>query len=714
MHCDQQRKAHEQRERNDNRRHSLFARTPKLAAPPLALGKTPTRAIDTRMQDAADFRRRDRTQCYSRHLVRHSYWIPFAALAGLALTLPTGLQMARADGRADRADVLSVAQIKPGMKGYGLTVFEGTEPGKFDVEVIDVLTNFRPKQDLILVKTTHPRLEAAKVVAGMSGSPIYLNGKMVGAYAYGWSFGSEPIAGVTPIRNMLDDLARPLPEFIQGWPLKHSPAAQSRLEASSPNRYTGGSSTGDNSRYNLTEHREQLAARSGLGTGALSAANALGASVQSSVSAAAETQAALTPVNTPLLLGGMSTESVAFASELLSPLGLIPLQAGGGGRATDSNAPQRFVDGGAIGVQLIRGDVSAMGLGTVTRVEGDRLVAFGHPMMEGGVTALPTAIGKVLWFLASSSRSFKIGMPVREVGALVNDRQASIVVSHSAKAPVVPVTVHIKGVPGAPYTDWSFELAHEKFMAPSLLAVAIGNALQATAADRQDVSWNASSEIHFKGFPSITVEDFGVSIGGTPDESELVRSNVVSAVGAVLNNPWEPAFVERVEVNIELRYSREIYRLKGAELLDPEPEAGGEARVRLNLVPFAGPVVQRVIKLPVPKHLAGSKVKVLIRPGYAVEKPTGTPESLLELVGTLADPNYPPKSVVLSYDAGEGLTHRNHVALNLPPGVVDTASSTSSNVAPAQQKSERHLVTDLSYFLVGQDTVILQVKPIKQ
>ena len=107
--------------------------------------------------------------------------------------------------------VMPVSEIKTGMKGYGLTVFRGTEPERFDVEVLGVIRQFRPHQDLVLIKTSHPRLEIAKVVAGMSGSPIFLNNKMIGAYAYGWQFGSEPIAGVTPIQSMLDELARPLP-----------------------------------------------------------------------------------------------------------------------------------------------------------------------------------------------------------------------------------------------------------------------------------------------------------------------------------------------------------------------------------------------------------------------------------------------------------------------------------------------------------------------
>ncbi len=316
--------------------------------------------------------------------MRSSSLLFAAALVGLLLPLPLGLHPAHADGASNRPDIMPVSDIHPGMKGYGLTVFQGTKPERFDVEVIDVLKNFRPKQDLILVKTKHPRLEITKVVAGMSGSPIYLNDKMIGAYAYGWSFGSEPVAGVTPIRNMLDELARPLPDRIDGWPLRLMPVAGK--PAAAPERRAsndgGRRYQGELGHYDLREHAAQLARAVGLDN--------------------SRVVSALTPVSTPILMGGMSSRSIAFAQQLMAPLGLEPLQAGGGA-STEASAPTRYVDGGAVGVELVRGDMSAMGLGTVTRVEGDKLVAFGHPMSELGVTALPTAIGRVLWFFGQRS-----------------------------------------------------------------------------------------------------------------------------------------------------------------------------------------------------------------------------------------------------------------------------------------------------------------------
>jgi len=622
--------------------------------------------------------------------VRAPTLIVLAAVVGLLAPLPLGLGSAFADGLTRRKDVMPVDQIKPGMKGYGLTVFEGTKPDKFDVEVIGVLENFRPRQELILIKAKHPRLDVAKVVAGMSGSPIFIGGKMVGAYAYGWTFGKEPVAGVTPIRSMLDDLSRPLPKQIDGWPLQPLPkkrGLRASRRPSSVNRFAGAPST-----YDVRAHAVQVA--------------------RVHEQLVPDANSPVRPVATPLLLGGMTPGAVAVARELFAPLGLEPLQAGGGG-GTEASAPTRYVDGGAVGVELIRGDMSATGLGTVTRVEGDKLVAFGHPMMEAGVTALPTAVGRVLWFLASQMRSFKIGRTVRPVGALVNDRMASIVVSHSAQAPVIPVSMKIRGVPGAPFTQWNFEVAHEKFLSPSFLAVALGSALQATAAERQDVSWNAKSRLKIKGHPAIELEDFGVSVGGTPAPEQFIRSNLVRAVGMLLNNPWQPVLVERVEMEIQLRFAREVLRLRGAEVLESEIEAGQPARIRLTLLPYSGKPITRVISVPIPAHHAGKTLNLTIEPGYKVDKEKAPPERFSSLVQNLEDPVYPPKSIVVTYDTGDAaVAFQGHVVRNLPPGAFDTICPTTSSVAPVPFESQVRHVVKVQDFMTGQDRVSVTVKPV--
>jgi hypothetical protein len=615
-----------------------------------------------------------------------------ATLAALLAALPLQPTVAQASKRSFRADTIPVDAVRPGMKGYGLTVFEGTRPERFGVEVIDVIKNFRPNQDAILVKTMHPRLDVVNVVRGMSGSPIFLEGKMAGAYAYGWAFGKEPVAGVTPISDMLEDLERPLPQSIHGFPLQLLPAAPAVGRAPQA-RWDGGSGRfqGNPGSYSVTAHAQQLRGQAG---------------------SRGTAQGGLQPVATPILLGGVGEAAFGLAQQLLQPLGLEPVQGGGGSGTPDASTPSHYEDGGAIGVQLVRGDIGATGLGTVTRVEGDRLVGFGHPMLNAGVTALPTAIARVTWVLASEASSFKLGTAVRPLGAMINDRQASIVVSESASAPLIPVEFEVDGVPGAPHGHWSFEIAHEKFMAPSLLAMALGNALEATGAERQDVSWSAVSTLKVRGYPAVKIEDFGVSVGGTPDQEEFGNSNLVSAVGAVVNNPWEPAFIESVKMKIQLRYAREIVRLRGARALDAEVDAGGTARVALTLLPFHGAPIERMITVPMPPHLAGSSVKLTILPGHSVPREQAAPETLAEFISNLENPIYPPKSIVVSYQQGTGMAFKGRVAENLPPGALDRLRLRSNSIAPEPFQSKSHHVVQLNDFMIGAATVDVQVKAV--
>ncbi|HEY8087655.1 MAG TPA: hypothetical protein VIF09_07420, partial [Polyangiaceae bacterium] len=354
--------------------------------------------------------------------------------AGIALSLLLAVPLARGDAKPA---TIGVDEIRDGMKGYGLTVFKGTEPERFDVEVIGVLHHFRPGEPLIVVKTMHPRLEVVKTVRGMSGSPVYLDGRLAGAYAYSLSaFEAEPVAGVTPIDLMLTEMRRPIPAGF--WPLERTAplphgnaAAKPHAQHASLDRFDGAPGT-----YSLEEHAHQLAAR-------------LGGSYDGHSTAL--------PAATPLMLSGVSDRAAAALRALVEPLGLDPLQ-GGGGDAPDPHAPLHFVNGGGLGVQLARGDVSAMGLGTATYVDGAGKVAgFGHPMLGGGDEALPACIGKVLWINASTQASHKVGECARSLGTLVQDRQTAIILDENIVAPTIPMDVEVVGAVGALKTHWHSE-----------------------------------------------------------------------------------------------------------------------------------------------------------------------------------------------------------------------------------------------------------------
>ncbi|WP_245678145.1 SpoIVB peptidase S55 domain-containing protein [Chondromyces crocatus] len=622
--------------------------------------------------------------------------VPLSLLAGAVCSVAVGVGLAEAV--TDPSDVMPLSEVKPGMKGYGLTVFSGTTPEKFDVEVISTLRNFRPRQDLVLIKTpNHPRLTAARTVAGMSGSPIYLNGKMIGAYAYGWLFGVEAIAGVTPIRSMLDELARPVPKALipgAGAPLPvarrvEAAPAEGRSEQMAQ-RFQGPAEA-----YDLNRHAKAVAARV---APALTPPESTG----------------LSRASTPIMLGGFGGTSLKMAHDLLGPLGLDPLQAGGGSSMKpEADAPTKYVDGGAIGVEMVRGDVSAMGIGTVTRVSGDRLLAFGHPMLNGGLTNLPTAVAKVHWILASHNRSFKIGEAARSLGTLVNDRQAAIVVDTSRKAPVFPVALKIDGMPGAPHPVWNMEVAHDQFLAPAFVSMALGNALEATAAERVDLTWRAVSRVKIGRYGTISLVDFGAGNGSPLSSDDFSRSRLVRAMGSLLNNPWEQVVVERVDTQVKVSFGREVAQLRGAKVLSPELEVGEKARIRLDLQPYQGALESRVIEVPIPPELAGRDVEVEIQPGYDVERPLATPSNVAELVAMLPNQYFDAESMVATVKLREnGAAFQGKVASRLPPGAMDTLRPTSDSSAPETFGAMAYTTIPMQRFVVGKDTVTVKVRPV--
>jgi len=611
-----------------------------------------------------------------------------ALVVGAGLALGIAIPNARGDAKGP---TIGVDEIHEGMKGYGLTVFHGTTPERFDVEVIGVLHNFRPAEHLIVIKTPHPRLNLTKAVAGMSGSPIYLDGRLAGAYSYSLgAFPVEPIAGVTPISLMLTELARPIPPGF--WPLEgQAPLPSARIHAKGERHAErDGATTFDGApgEYDLAEHARQVASRIG----------------------PVSTSSGVARASTPILLAGVGDKTAAFVRTLLEPMGFEPLQAGGG-QGTAEGAPEHYVDGGAIGVQLVSGDVSMMGLGTVTHVEGNKLVAFGHPMMGAGNSALPTTIGRVLWINASDQRSFKIGESARPLGALVQDRMSAIVIDEKAHAPTFPVDVDVIGADGAPKKSWHMAVADEKFMSPGFVAAALGSVIEATVAEQRDVSWRMHSKVTVHGHAPIEVDDFGVAVGGMPDAGEWQHSRAVHAVGDVLNNPWENTRIDRIESVLSVRFTRDLWRLRGVELLDAAVDAGDKARIRLHLLPFAGAEVVKEVDVKMPLELAGKDVDVEIIPGYEVSPEVAAPDTLDELLANESRQTVQPRSVVVQFRVpSQGVTFRGHVAPELPAFALDALRPAHSDTGPDPYLSYDRTVVPLDWYLEGRDKVRIKVR----
>jgi hypothetical protein len=608
---------------------------------------------------------------------------------GLVLALGTSLPLAQGDSKPA---IILPSEIKEGMKGYGLTVFRGTEPERFDVEVIGVLQDFRPGQPLIVIKTPNPRLDVVKTVRGMSGSPIYLDGRLAGAYSYSLSqFEVEPVAGVTPINMMLDEMRRPIPPGFwpldSGSPLGAPPRTAPRSPTASLTTFDGPPGT-----YDLQTHAKQLADRlSGRGGDAHG----------------------FIPAATPLMLAGVGDRAAEALRALLEPLGLDPLQ-GGGGSANDPSAPTHYVNGGGLGVQLARGDVSMMGLGTATYVDGAGKVAgFGHPMLNGGTEALPACIGRILWINASAMASHKVGECARALGTLVQDRQPAIVIDEHVAAPVIPVDVEVVGVPGAAKTHWHSEVAQDKFLAPGLAATVLGSLVEATTSERRDLTWKLSTHVAIEGHAALDLEDEGVASGGTPDAGDFQRAKVVTALGDVLNNPWEYARIEGVRARFEVRYSHDVWRLRGVQALDSVVDAGQRARFAVHLVPEHGPEVIRTVDVVMPEELVGKDVEVEFVPGYELAPELPAPENLDELLANEPRATVTARSLVVQFRVpSQGIAYRGHVTQRLPFFTLDALRPLSGDTGPDPFPSWSRTVVPMELFVEGKDKVKVKVRSV--
>ncbi len=620
--------------------------------------------------------------------------LALAALLCAALSapgiLPDGL-LERALADAIDPRMMPVSEIQPGMRGYGLTVFRGTQPERFDVEVIGVLHRFRPDQDLILVRTEHPILTDAPTVGGMSGSPIFLDDRLIGAYAYGWTFGRHPVAGVTPIENMMRELRR-------------APRAGSFPGATPLARPASGERTASARRAlapGVTPY---------LGTSPRSALAALEERARPPV--VLDDGTTLVPASTPLLVGGLDAQVVASWRALLEPYGLDVLQAGGAGPSPGpADAALRFVDGGALAVTLARGDIASTVVGTVTHVEGDRLIAFGHPMLEAGETGLPTAVARVVHILASMQRSFKIAEPLAPLGTLTEDRQAAIVVDSSLAAAMIPVHLRLLGLSTEQRTDWRFEVASHRAITPMVIGGSILSAVKSAASDNAFVMYEARSRVDVEGIAApIELVDRGFAATGAAQESTLARLRVFDAIELAYANPFRETRVRSVDVELALRFARETAEIVDASVDAAEVNPGEPLEVRVVLRRYAGDEEVRRLSVLVPESAAGKPIQILVQPGSEVAIERAEPRDLDDVLDALRR-RYGATDLVLSTRLpSRGVLTPGHVARAVPLSVLDAMQATtdSDRTRVFQTQARRAFSTDL--VLTGSARVELSVR----
>jgi len=474
---------------------------------------------------------------------------------------------------------IAVDQIHAGMRGVAYTVFEGIKPESMEVEVLGVLHNVNgPKGDVILVRLHGPKVEYTGVVAGMSGSPIYLDGKLAGALAFRiGEFSKEPIAGVTPIADMLEINA-----------LDKSPA------------------------------EETVATKPAITSAAGKTAAPAGAATLSSTQDFAGHDFAnyLQPIETPLVFNGFSEDAVRrFAPEFASA-GIVPVM--GAGSVSNDKQPEPLEPGSAVSAILVRGDMDIAATCTVTYVDPERLLACGHPLLQFGSVDLPMNKAQVLATLPSPLNAFKIVNTTEEAGVFVQDRHTGIMGVFNRQPDMIPVTLAIHN--GTSAKEFHYEVLNNPRLSPVAIMATVYNALHGVNEYGEEITYRLNGTINVKGFPEVSLKNmFAPAENGQPAAMSAALS-LGERFGRIYDNPYNAPAVESVKLDFDLVRERRWARLESARTDVSEARPGDQIMVETVLAPYRGERSVRQIAVKIPTSASKGTLRILVSDGETLDR----------------------------------------------------------------------------------------------
>ncbi len=558
--------------------------------------------------------------------------------------------------------VMPVTEVKAGMTGYGLTTLEPGKVQRFPVEVLGVMRGWYPKGHLVLVRLSGPVIDEAGTVAGMSGSPIYVEDKLVGALAYSWSFSKTPIAGVTPAEEMLHQ--RELTDATEEDAGAAACSAAAMRDRAA--RFAAHLTSGDT--WLDREHLERAIARvirpflpGGPGAGV--------AEVRGTGPADLPTPAEMRPLPLPLAVtGGGGTGHLLSA---LEEAWLAPVQASAVAR--EDLAEAELQPGAPVGVQMVSGDMDVTATGTLTWVDGDRIAAFGHPMLSAGRVNLPLVLGRVKAVVPSLYRSFRLTGAGPVIGRVTEDRDSAVLGRLGEEAPTFPCSVEVSG---AVEDRYEYRIAGYWRTAPffTLLAAAYSSARWQGQGGRYTAE--AKVEIELKGRDEPLVLD---NVFATSSPSLPAFQLVGMPLASLLTNPFEEVQVAGVKYSIDLRRGFEAALIKSVRTERFRVEPGEEIDLLVTVQKWrGGEEVKRVpLRVP-PTAQPGSRVRVLVCDALtsmmldaSLDPGFYAPRSLDALLATLREMEPNRNLLVRAAFVERGVRYRGEALPELPASVLN-------------------------------------------
>ena len=596
-----------------------------------------------------------------------------------------------ASGQTSRnARFMTVDELRPGMKGVGRTVFEGTAIQEFQAEIMGVLKNVQPKQDLILARLSGGPLEKTGVIQGMSGSPVYIDGRLIGAVAYSFPFAKDPIAGIQPIGQMLDILD---PRGV-GAPRASTVSAEQIVPAQTPAAFVFGL---------LDKVRH-------------------GATIQEALSYPAApipvNGGSLAHIQTPLAISGMTPAAMQQFAPFFNTYGFSPVQSGASGGASrlPSNPSKRLEPGSAVSAQLVSGDLDISANGTVTYVDGDKVYAFGHPFLSAGPLDLPMTNAYIISSLAKLDSSSKIAVPVDVVGAFRQDRATGILGSMAEKAAPIPLTITIKA--GGASTPYKLEVVNDRYLTPLLTALSVMNAITATERSLGEITMSVTGKLQLKNSEPVNIANISSGDGNGPTMAAMAA---IAPLQYLLASGFDGNLIEKMDLEVVTTDRKTSATLEQISVDRNEARPGDKVTLSARLRGSNGETFVEQYPLTIPAGLPAGRIQIFVGDGSSITASelrrgaTGAPPGLAAAVRELNKLRKNDRLYVKIVSNEPGVVISGEEYPSLPPSMIallDTnRASTRSVAALANSTVGEYELPQSKYVLQGQRSLTLTVKP---
>jgi hypothetical protein len=563
--------------------------------------------------------------------------------------------------------VMPLNQVQVGMRGTAYTVFQGVKPEPMEVEVLGILRNMTgPKGDIILVKLHGAKPEFTGVVAGMSGSPVYIDGKLVGAISYRiGEFSKEPIAGVTPIEKMLE-----INEMDKS---PASDTTQAVFGAQTPSATAGPGTSPVVTPYQY-----------------------------------------LRPIDTPLVFSGFTEDAVKRFAPQFAAAGIVPVM--GVGSASDAKQPEPIEPGSSVGAVLVRGDMDISATCTVTYIDATHLLACGHPLLNFGNVEMPMTKSTVLATLPSPANAFKIATATEQVGSFMQDRHTGILGRFGKQPEMIPVTLSFHGI-SSPKT-FHFEVLNNARLTPVAMMSTVYSAIQGINEYGEDTTFRVQGAVNVAGYPKLEVSNmYAPGDGNTPTAAAIAQA-LGERFSRIFDNPYEQPKIQGVELNVDLVPERRWARLETARTDVTEARPGDEIVVETVLRPYRGERIVRQVPIKIPTSTPRGTLRILISDGDTLDRMRRTGsyfQRRMDLASTIALLNKEhgnSRLYVSLLEANPQAVVEDKVMPTLPLSVINVMEGMrgTQDMVVVGESSVSEASTPLDYVVTGQQVITVNVR----